>query len=472
MRVDIEYGDGSLSIDVPEKSHVIRAGVAFEEPPALPDAVVATREALRNPLGSKPIHELVDSRSRVVIGFPDRVKGGMHDTAHRRVAIGLILDELERAGVRDERIRLVCGIGLHRKNTMEEFAEYLGAETVRRFGPANLVNHDAEDPAGIVSLGETDLGDHADFNRSAFEADLTIMLGHTMGNPYGGYSGGYKMPCTGFTSWRSIRCHHSPPTMYRDDFVPTSTGSRFRDQLRGIGQKVERERGSPFFLVDAVLNGRAEQLHVAAGTPTEVEAATWPIAGTRTDVVLPGERANVLVLGIPRSFHYGPGMGSNPVLMLQSIGAWVTRASAALAPNFVVIAAAICDGWFNDTWFPAYRSIYEKLQELTSTDELMAFEEPFSTDPEWIHRYRHAYAYHPFHGFSMAYMGSIATRKALSVYVLGAKVPGYARGMGCVPVTSFEDAVTRAERVLGDRARMIVVPEVSKPAVHLRAQEA
>ena len=27
-----------------------------------------------------------------------------------------------RAGVKDERITLVCGIGLHRKNPMEEFA--------------------------------------------------------------------------------------------------------------------------------------------------------------------------------------------------------------------------------------------------------------------------------------------------------------------------------------------------------------
>ena len=469
MRIDIEYGDGRFPIDVPKSSHVIRAGVTFEEPQPLADPVAATRDALKNPRGSKPIHQLVDSRSRVVIGFPDRVKGGMHETAHRRVAIALILEELERAGVRDDRITLVCGIGLHRKNTMEEFAEYLGADLVKRFGPTNLVNHDAEDPAGVVSLGQTELGDHADFNRSAYEADLTIMLGHTMGNPYGGYSGGYKMPCTGFTSWRSIRCHHSPPTMYRDDFVPTSTGSRFRDQLRGIGQKVERDRGSPFFLVDAVLNGRSEQLHVAAGTPTEVEAATWPIAGKRTDVVLPGERANVLVLGIPRTFHYGPGMGSNPVLMLQGVGAWVTRAASALTSNFVVIAATICDGWFNDSWFPAYRSIYDKLQELTSTDELMAYEEDFSTNPEWVQRYRYAYAYHPFHGFSMAYMGSIATRRALGVYLIGAKAPGYARGMGCVPVASFDDAVTRAERVLGESARMIVVPELSKPAVHLRA---
>jgi lactate racemase len=469
MRIDIEYGDGTLPIDVPDDSTVVRAGTLYQEPPALEDPVEATRSALRNPRGSEPLHRRVDSGSSVVIGFPDRVKGGSHPTSHRRVAIPLILDELERAGVRTERVTLVCGVGLHRKNTVEEFASYLGDDVLRRVGAARIVNHDAEDPDGIVTVGATDLGDHADFNRLAFEADLTIMLGHTMGNPYGGYSGGYKMPCTGFTTWRSIRCHHTPGTLQRDDFVPVSTGSRFRDQIRTIGQTIERERGSAFFSVDAVLNGRSEQIDVVAGNALDVEAGTWPVAGRRTEIEVPGPRANVLVLGVPRSFHYGPGMGSNPVLMLQACGAWVTRAADALARDFVIVAASVCDGWFNDAWFPAYRGIYEKLQELTGPEELVAHEDSFATDPEWVYRYRHAFAYHPFHGFSMAYMGGIATRRAQAVYIVGAKAPGYARGMGCVPQPSFEAAIERAERLLGEPARMIVVPEVSKPAVHLRS---
>ncbi len=472
MRISIEYGDGTLPIEVPDGTPVVRAGDLYDEPTPLEDPVAATLEALRNPVGSPPLRSLANASSRVVIGFPDRVKGGAHATSHRRVAVPLILDELERAGVKDERITLVCGIGLHRKNTMEEMSALLGADVARRFGPERIVNHDAEDPDGIVTVGATELGDHADFNRLAFEADLTIMLGHTMGNPYGGYSGGYKMPCTGFTTWRSIRCHHSPSTLQRDDFVPVSTTSRFRDQIRTIGQAIERERNARFFSVDAVLNGRSQQLKVVAGSANDVEAATWPAAGQRTDVEVPGQPANVLVLGIPRGFHYGPGMGTNPVLMRQAMGAWVTRAAGALARDFVVVAATVCDGWFNDTWFPAYRDIYDTLQRLTTTDELTAYEEAFATDPEWVYRYRHAYAYHPFHGFSMAYMGSIAVERALAVHVVGAKAPGYARGMGCVPLPSFEAAVARAERLLGEPARLLVVPEVSKPAVHLRSASA
>lgn len=66
-------------------------------------------------------------------------------------------------------------------------------------------------------------------------------------------------------------------------------------------------------------------------------------------------------------------------------------------------------------------------------------------------------------------MGSIATQRAQAVYVVGAKAPGFARGMGCTPMATFDGAVARAERLLGAPARMLIVPEVSKPAVHLRS---
>lgn len=461
-----------MKIAVPDDTPVVRPGEMFTEPTPLEDPVEATRQALSKPLGSKPIGDLVGPTSSVAIGFPDRVKGGFQNTAHRRVSIALILEALGKAGVKDKNIKLVCGIGLHRKNTMEEFAAYLGSDLVSRFGYAGIVNHDAEDPQGMVEIGQTDHGDVVDFNRTAYEADLTIMLGHTTGNPYGGYSGGYKMPCTGFTSWKSIRCHHTPKTMYRDDFVPVSTGSHFRKQLRTIGSAIEASRGREFFMVDAVLDSRSRQLAVKAGRARDVEEASWSVANERTNVTVPGEPADVLVLGIPRSFHYGPGMGTNPILMLQGIGSWVTRAASALKPNFVVFAASICDGWFNNSWFPPYEDIYHQLQQCNRADELTRYEDQFASNPEYVHKYRHEYGYHPFHGFSMAYMGSIATRRAQAVYIMGAEKPGYARGMGCIPAANLEDALEHAKRYVGDSPRMLVVPQLSKPAVHLSSARA
>lgn len=469
MRVELEYGDGHLAVDLPDDAVVIRPEDATHEPPPLDDPVVATRGALERPLGTDPIPGLVKKGSTVTIAFPDRVKGGSHDTAHRRVVLPLLLEQLDQAGVRREDIRLVCAIGLHRKNRREEFVGYLGRRVVDAIPSANLVNHDAEDPDGMVDLGASALGDPVAMNAALAESDLTILVGHTAGNPYGGFSGGYKMPSTGLTSWRSIASHHAPRSLYRSDFVPASTQSRFREQLRAIGQRMESAMSQPFFSADAVLDSRSRQLGVYAGAIPEVEDASWPLATARTDLKVPGEPADVLLLGMPRNFHYGAGMGSNPILMMQAIGASVVRAKNALVEKPTVIAASVCDGWFNDSEFPPYRAAYECLQDCQHPADMRDHQESLATDPEWVYRYRHQYGYHPFHAFSMIYMGGIAREHSAAIYVAGARKPGLARGMGARTTATAEEALAETAAILGRRPRVLVVPKLSSPAFHLTA---
>lgn len=469
QRVQLEYGDGHVEVELPNSAVVVRPGEAHDEPDALADPVAATRAAIETPLGCPPLTELVGPGSKVCIAFPDRVKGGAHPTAHRRVSIPLLFEHLDRAGVRRSDVTLVCAIGLHRKNSRDEMAAYLGDDVVRLVEPHQIVNHDAEDPDGMVTLPDSDLGDTVAVNRHLVDSDLTILLGHTTGNPYGGFSGGYKMPATGLTSWRSIRCHHTPRTMNRADFVPISAHSHFRDQLTAIGQRIEQAMPRRFFTVDAVLNHRSEQLGVFAGAVASVEEASWPLATRRTEATLPGGLADVLVIGIPRNFHYGMGMGSNPILLTQAIGASIARAKGALRPYPVVIAASVCDGWFNTAEFPPYEHAYRLLQSCQRAADMGKYEDEFCADPEYVYKYRFASGYHPFHAFSMIYMGGLARELASAVFVAGAREPGYARGMGAITTSSVEEALREAHRFVGDDPKVLVVPELSKPAYHLTA---
>lgn len=467
MDVEFEYGDGTVTAALPDDTAVVRPETATHEPAPLEDPEAATRAALAAPLGSEPVRALVSRGSTVTIAFPDRVKGGAQETAHRKVSMRLLFEELDAAGVRREDVRLVCAIGLHRKNRHDEFVDYLGREVVDAVPAANLVNHDAEDPHGMVDLGTSALGDPVAMNRALAESDLTVLIGHTAGNPYGGFSGGYKMPSTGLTSWRSIAAHHSPRSLYRDDFVPASTASRFREQLTAIGERMQEAMPQPFFSVDAVLDSRSRQLGVYAGRIPEVERASWPLATARTDLQVPGEPADVLVIGVPRTFHYGAGMGSNPILMMQAIGASVVRAKRALVDKPVVIAAAVCDGWFNDHEFPPYRAAFERLQGCQHPADMREHQEELANDPEWVYRYRHRYGYHPFHAFSMIYMGGIAREHSAAIYVAGAKQPGLARAMGARTSATIEEALAETTAILGRSPKVLAVPRLSQPAFHL-----
>ncbi|MBC8449798.1 MAG: DUF2088 domain-containing protein [Chloroflexi bacterium] len=464
----LDYGDGLMPVRVPDGATVVRYGETYVDPPEV-DPWEATRQALENPLGMPPLRELAKPGDKVVIAFPDRVKGGAHPRAHRRVSIPLILEALQDAGVELDNITLLCAMGLHRKNTLEELYWYLGKNIVDAFWPDRLVMHDAEDPNGILDLGTDEMGNVVTCNRLAAEADLTIIIGHVQGNPYGGYSGGYKMATTGLTTWSSIRCHHCPETMHRDDFLPASTHSRMCRQFDSIGKAMERGIGKRFFAVDAVLGTHAQVLGVYAGAVDEVQKASWPLADQRTNVELDVTQPfDVMVYGLPRTFHYGPGMGTNPIFMLQAIGAQLVRCYGVFREGGVIIAPSACDGWFNESWFPSYERAYEKLQETTDFADIFQFEDELARDPDAIHKYRHNYTFHPAHPLSMISMGAIAHQRANAVLIPGARRARYARSMGCIPTKTFEDALVRAERYVGKNPRILVVPEAFRHVgVHL-----
>jgi hypothetical protein len=58
----------------------------------------------------------------------------------------------------------------------------------------------------------------------------------------------------------------------------------------------------------------------------------------------------------------------------------------------------------------------------------------------------------------MVSMGAIAHQQTSAVFIPGAKAPGYARGMGCIPTKTFDDAMERACRHVGDRPRILAIP--------------
>jgi nickel-dependent lactate racemase len=457
----LDYGDGKMSVELPDSATVVRYGQTYVDPSEV-DAHISVQHALENPLGFPPLRELGGPTKKVVIGFPDRVKGGVHPNCHRKVAIPLIVQELLKGGTKIENITLLCCMGLHRKNTLEEWYWYLGKEIVDRFWPDRLVNHDVEAP-DLCDFGTDAMGNRIQCNRLMAEADLPIVVGHCSGNPYGGYSGGYKMIVTGLSGWQSIASHHTPGTMHRKDWLGASTASHMRQQFASIGRAMEKGIGKKFFAVDAVLGQKSQVLDVKAGLIEEVEKATWPLADRRTNIYLDmKEPADILVFGLPRNFHYGPGMGTNPILMSLAVGGQLSRCWNAFREGGVIIAPSICDGWFNHHWFPSYEETYDVMQKYCTAAEFLNSEDALriSTTYEYRFQYSNYYTYHPFHAMSMISGGSAALLWTSAVFIVGAKAPGYARGMGFIPVATYEEAFAQAKKIVGaNKPNVLCTPE-------------
>ncbi|TCL61878.1 uncharacterized protein DUF2088 [Hydrogenispora ethanolica] len=474
-KLAFEYGQGLMEANLPDSTDVFIPGETVPDPPVLEDIAGETRRSILNPIGMPPIADSVKPGSKVTIVFPDRVKGGFQENSHRKVAIPIIIEECLKAGVAKQDIKLICSNGLHRKNTREEIKSLLGEKTFNEFWWTHqIVNHDSEDWDNLIDLGCDGMGNRVIMNKEVYESDFAVLIGHALGNPYGGYSGGYKHCTTGITHWKSIAAHHVPHVMHRGDFTPVSNHSLMREKFDSIGQYMEQCMGKKFFTCDAVLDTYQRQIAVFTGYAKEIQPLAWEVADRRTYVPWAEKKYDVMVFGMPQAFHYGNGMGTNPILMLQAISANIIRHKRIMKDNCVVICSSICNGYFHDQEFPAYRPLYELFQQdyHNTLPDLEKYGEAFSHNQEYIDKYRFNYGYHPYHAFSMISCGHIAEMNCAAIYIVGAYEPGYARGMGMKTRATFEEALKDAAKYVGNQPNILALPKTFKvAAVHLGMKE-
>ena len=108
------------------------------------DVVAATTEAIRNPIGTKPLREIVHAGETVTIVISDITR--LCGTSE---FLPVIVAELNSVGVKDEDITVIVATGTHRGHTHEEDITVCGEEMVRRL---KIVQHDSRKSEDMVLL--------------------------------------------------------------------------------------------------------------------------------------------------------------------------------------------------------------------------------------------------------------------------------------------------------------------------------
>lgn len=474
MKLGFEYGQGLMQAELPEWTDVFIPGETVADPACIPEDKIEeeTRKSVRNPIGMEPLSKLAKKGSRVTIVIPDIVKGGCQPTSHRKVSIKVVLEELYAAGVEKKDILLIFSNGLHPRTNAAEMRQILGEELFHEFYHTHqIISHDSEDWDHLVDLGTTERGDRVIMNKYVYDSDIAVLIGHTQGNPYGGYSGGYKHCATGITHWKSIATHHIPSVMHTEDFVPVSGHSLMRHKFNEIGMHMEACMKKKFFGCDAVLDTKSRQIAVFSGYVKEMQPISWEEADKRTYVPWAEKKYDVMVFGMPQDFHYGNGMGTNPIQMMQALSAQVIRHKRIMSDNCIILCSSICNGYFHDERWPYLRELYELFQHdyMQVLPDMDKYGELFATNEEYIRKYRYTGAFHPYHGFSMMSCGHIAEMNTAAIYIVGAQEPGYARGMGLKTRATFEEALADAmKKYVGPHPNILALPQTFKlAAVHL-----
>lgn len=196
MELTFRIGTGTQRVTVPDENLL---GVLHANDVAAP---VSEEEellrALREPIGTKPLRELVSPGETVAIVTSDITRPMPTDKV-----MPLLLDELYAAGVRPEDITLVFALGSHRKHTEAERRKLAGE---RAWQEIRCVDSNPED---YVHLGATKAGTPVDITRAVAEADRRICLGNIEYHYFAGYSGGVKALMPGVSTRAAIQANHS-----------------------------------------------------------------------------------------------------------------------------------------------------------------------------------------------------------------------------------------------------------------------
>lgn len=234
----------------------MQADVALSQPATpVADIQSAIQSALDHPLGTPPLRELAKPGNRACIVFTDSTR-----STPDQLLVPALLRELELAGVRDEDITLLCGIGMHRSSTQEEKITKLGADIASRY---RVIDNEPQNPSALVDLGVTPGGVPVLLHRSVVETDLLIATGIVEPHQYAGYSGGRKTVAVGAAGEALIAHTHGPAFI---DHPATRLGQIEGNPFHEAISEAARRAGLKFIL-NVVLDDDKRLLRVTAGDP-------------------------------------------------------------------------------------------------------------------------------------------------------------------------------------------------------------
>jgi lactate racemase len=331
QRLHLQYGTDGLDL-VTETSDVTVIRPRFVD--GLGDEAAAFREAVRRPIGARPLRDLVGARDRVAVVIPDITR----PMPSERLLPWLFA---ELAHVPAGQITIINGTGSHRANTPAELERMVGRAVLSTY---RIVNHAAQDPAALARVGASPDGRPVFLNRAYVEADRRIVVGFIEPHFMAGFSGGYKGIFPALADIDSITHYHRAAVIAD----PKSTwgvlaGNPTQAQIRANGALVPLD-----FCINVTLNRDRAITGFYCGDAIAAHEAGCAIA--RETAMVPCERPFPIV--VTTNGGYPLDQNLYQTVKGMSAGAQIVRDG-----GYILTAARCNDG------FPAHGNFKKLLLE-------------------------------------------------------------------------------------------------------------
>ncbi len=197
MNIGLAYGKKGLEWNIPDGYHVDVIEPQWVE--GLKDQAGAITDALRSPIDSKPLKDLVSRDSKIGIIFSDVTRATPY-----HIILPALLKELDQ--VDPENIILFCATGTHRPAPPDELETILGKEFAGKY---RIIQNDTNDKSQFIHAGNTSSGNQIYLNAELAACDLKILTGFIEPHFFMGFSGGGKAVMPGMAYLDTIRYNHS-----------------------------------------------------------------------------------------------------------------------------------------------------------------------------------------------------------------------------------------------------------------------
>lgn len=158
--------------------------------------------ALDHPIGAGPIEEVVRAGDKVCIIISDVTRRWQQPSTY----LPVLVERLNRAGIPDEDILILCATGTHRRQTEEEHISLVGEELYRRI---RFMDHQCDDKEHLTYMGTSSRGTPVWLNSYAMACDKLILTGGVVYHFLAGFGGGRKSVVPGIAGRETINTNHN-----------------------------------------------------------------------------------------------------------------------------------------------------------------------------------------------------------------------------------------------------------------------
>jgi len=349
--IELRYGKTHIPFAYDENNFEVLGSEKDFAP--LTDVEIGAR--FDEPVGSKPLEEIVGAGESVLIVVPDATR----QTASGQI-VNLLVRRLIANGTMPFNINIIFATGIHRKATTEEKRELLTPFIFQRIKTLDHTAKDLRQLAGLdsdrfVNFGEFE-GAPVELNRALVEHDRVVIVGGVTFHYFAGFTGGRKLVCPGLASEKTISATHRLAfdcrTKSRRAGVGTGIldGNAVHEAFMQIAGKI-----NPAFSINTITNDKGEATAVFTGDWIKAHRAACDFYASQHMLEIAEKRELVVVScgGAPYDLN-----------MIQAHKALEMASHACLDGGRLVFLAECADGLGRHdflNWFEAGSS--EKLAE-------------------------------------------------------------------------------------------------------------